>query len=129
MMHAEALPAWAALIVAFCVLGGAALTLIGAVGVVRFQSFFERVHAPTLATSFGAGGVLLGSMIFFSVLQSRLVLHEILILVFVTVTTPVTLMLLARAALFRNRAEGNPDVPSRADMLSIVRGAPEGEQQ
>ena len=68
-------------------------------------------------------------MIFFSVLQSRPVLHEILIFVFVTVTTPVTLMLLARAALFRNRAEGNPGVPSRAAMLSSVRVPPEGEWQ
>ena len=44
-------------------------------------------------------------MIFFSVLQSRPVLHEILIALFVTVTTPVTLMLLARAALYRDRME------------------------
>ena len=50
-------------------------------------------------------------MLYFTVLESRPVLHESLLLVFVTVTTPVTLMLLARAALFRNRAEGNPDVP------------------
>ena len=129
MTPAEALPGWAALLVAFCVLCGASLTLAGAVGVVRFRSFFERIHAPTLATSFGAAGILLGSMIFFSVLQSRPVLHEVLIFVFVTVTTPVTLMLLARAALFRNRAEGNPDVPSRADMLSSAHGSPEANRQ
>jgi multicomponent K+:H+ antiporter subunit G len=129
MTPAEALPGWAALLVAFCVLGGASLTLAGAVGVVRFRSFFERIHAPTLATSFGAAGILLGSMIFFSVLQSRPVLHEVLIFVFVTVTTPVTLMLLARAALFRNRAEGNPGVPSRADMLSSAQGSLGGERR
>ena len=53
-------------------------------------------------------------------------LHEILIAIFVTVTTPVTLMLLARAALYRdrseararagddgaNRAEGGSDIPA-----------------
>ncbi len=114
MTTAEALPAWAALLVAFCVLGGAALTLLGAIGTVRFGSFFERIHAPTLATSFGSAGILLGSAICFSVLQTRPVLHEVLIFAFVTVTTPVTLMLLARATLFRNRAEGNTDVPARA---------------
>ena len=32
--------------------------------------------------------------------------------IFVTVTTPVTLMLLSRAALYRDRAEGNPVVPA-----------------
>ena len=40
-------------------------------------------------------------------------LHELLLGLFVTVTTPVTLMLLARAAVFRDRAEGNPAVPPR----------------
>jgi multicomponent K+:H+ antiporter subunit G len=39
------------------------------------------------------------------------VLHEILIAAFVTLTTPVTLMLLARAALYRDRTEGNEEVP------------------
>jgi multicomponent K+:H+ antiporter subunit G len=41
-----------------------------------------------------------------------LVVHEILIAVFVTLTTPVTLMLVVRAALYRDRAEGSTDVPS-----------------
>lgn len=53
-------------------------------------------------------------MIFFTVLSTRPVVHEILIGIFVTVTTPVTLMLLARATLHRDRAEGNPDVPGEA---------------
>ncbi len=114
MTTAEALPVWAALLVAAFVMGGAALTLLGAIGTVRFGSFFQRIHAPTLATSFGSAGILLGSATYFSMLQSRPVLHEILIFAFVTVTTPVTLMLLARAALFRKRAEGDTDVPSRA---------------
>ncbi|WP_378941952.1 monovalent cation/H(+) antiporter subunit G [Mesorhizobium sp. ANAO-SY3R2] len=105
MMTAETLPAWAALLTAFLVLAGAALTLIGAIGTLRFRSFFERVHAPTLGTSWGMGAILLGSMLYFSVLGSRPVLHEILIAVFVTITTPVTLMLLARAALYRQRSE------------------------
>lgn len=105
------LPAWAALLVAFLVLVGAGLTLIGVVGLLRLRSFYERVHAPTLGTTFGAGSILVASMIFFSVLEARLVLHEILIAVFITVTTPITLMLLARAALYRDRAEGADFVP------------------
>jgi multicomponent K+:H+ antiporter subunit G len=35
------------------------------------------------------------------------VLHELLIAAFMTITTPVTYMLLVRAALHRDRAEGN----------------------
>jgi multicomponent K+:H+ antiporter subunit G len=49
-------------------------------------------------------------MLFFSVAQSRPVVHEVLIAIFVTVTTPVTLMLLVRAALSRDIQEGTFDV-------------------
>jgi multicomponent K+:H+ antiporter subunit G len=43
------------------------------------------------------------------------VLHEILIAVFLTLTTPISLMLIVRAALARDRREGHPDVPRAED--------------
>jgi multicomponent K+:H+ antiporter subunit G len=111
MNHAADLPVWVAILVAVLLLVGSGLTLLGAIGVLRLKSFYERVHAPTLGTTLGAGSILIASMIFFSVVQSRPVLHEVLIAVFLTVTTPVTLMLLVRAALYRDRSEGEPDAP------------------
>jgi multicomponent K+:H+ antiporter subunit G len=102
MTDVPELPAWAALLTALCVLGGAGLTLIGCLGLLRLENFYRRVHAPTLGTTLGAGGILIGSMICFSVLETRPVLHEILIALFVTVTTPVTLILLIRATLSRD---------------------------
>ncbi len=105
------LPVWAALLTSFLVLLGAGFTVVGAIGLLRLKTFYERMHAPTLGATWGAAGILLGSIVFFSVLQSRPVLHEVLIAVFVTVTTPVTLMLLARAALYRDRSEGSTEVP------------------
>lgn len=118
--HAADLPAWAALTVAFFLVIGAGLTLIGTIGFVRLPTFYERIHAPTLGTSWGTGGIVMASMIFFTVLSTRPVVHEILIGIFVTVTTPVTLMLLARATLHRDRAEGNPDVPGEAPVQVTV---------
>ena len=112
MSHAADLPLWAAVLVAFFLVLGAGLTLIGSYGFFRLKSFYDRIHAPTLGTSWGTAAIVLASMICFSVLQSRFVLHEILIGIFVTVTMPVTLMLLGRAALYRDRAERNPDVPA-----------------
>lgn len=103
------IPLWVALLVALLLVLGSALTLLGAIGLVRFRTFYQRVHAPTLGTTWGAGAILIASMIFFSATQSRPVLHEILISAFVIVTTPVTLIMLARAAFYRDRAEsGNP---------------------
>lgn len=116
MMQGDDLPAWAALLTSGLVLLGAALTLIGAIGVLRFGSFYERVHAPTLASSWGTAAIVLASIVFFSVLGSRPVVHEILIGIFITITTPVTLILLARAALYRDRTEGNADVPPRSTL-------------
>ena len=101
MIEAPELPAWAALLTASCVLGGAGLTLIGCLGLLRLDNSYRRVHAPTLGTTLGTGGILIGSIICFSVLETRPVLHEILIALFVTVTTPVTLILLVGATLNR----------------------------
>jgi multicomponent K+:H+ antiporter subunit G len=112
MTDAADLPVWAALVTSFLVLLGAGFTLIGAIGLLRLKTFYERMHAPTLGATWGAAGILLGSVVFFSTLQSRPILQEALIAVFVTVTTPVTLMLLARAALYRDRSEGSTDIPS-----------------
>lgn len=111
MMHLAELPAWAALLTALLLLVGAALTLIGSLGLLRLGSFYERVHAPTLGSTLGIGCVLIASMLCFTVLESRLVLHELLITALMVVTTPITLMLLARAALYRDRSEGNKKVP------------------
>ena len=112
MSHASELPTWAAVLTAMLVLIGAGLTLAGAIGTLRFGSFYERVHSPTLGTSWGTGAVALASIVLFSALGTRPVVHELLIAVFMTVTTPVTLMLLARAELYRDRAEGSQDVPA-----------------
>lgn len=111
MTQVAELPTWAALAVAVLLLSGAGLALLGAVGLLRLQTFYERVHAPTLGTTLGIGCVLLASMIFFSLVQTRFILHEILIAVLVVITTPVTLMLLTRAALYRDRIEGKGGVP------------------
>jgi multicomponent K+:H+ antiporter subunit G len=106
MMQAPDLPAWAALMVAILVLSGAALALIGSLGLLRLRSFYDRVHAPTLGSTLGTVLIVLASIVCFSVLRSRLSVHEVLIGLFLTSTAPVAFMLLARAALYRDRVEG-----------------------
>ncbi len=105
------IPLAVAVAVAFFLLFGASLALIGAIGFLRLGTFYERIHAPTLGTSWGIGGVMIASMLYFSFSLQKPVLHEILIGLFVTVTTPVTFLLLARAALYRDRTEGKNGMP------------------
>jgi len=120
MNAAGTLPAWAALLIALLVLIGAAVTLIGSLGLLRLGNFYARVHAPTLGTTLGVGSILAGSALCFSVLEARLVVHEVLIAVFVTLTTPVTLMLVVRAALYRDRTEGSRDVPAIEMLENLI---------
>ena len=111
MNHAAELPIWATLLIALFLLIGAGLTLIGSFGLYRLRNFYDRIHAPTLGTSWGTAGIVTASMIYFSIVESQLVLHQLLIGIFVTVTMPVTLILLSRAALYRDRTENSNSVP------------------
>jgi len=113
MTHAATLPPLLAVLVALLVVLGAALALIGSVGLLRLKTFYERIHPPTMGTTLGLGLTLIASMLLFSTLESRPVLHEIVIAVFMAVTTPVTFMLLVRAALHRDRADGDNPVARR----------------
>ncbi|MBE7184663.1 MAG: cation:proton antiporter [Methylobacterium mesophilicum] len=111
MSGAAQLPLWLAWTVVLVTLAGAALSLVGAFGLFRLKRFYERVHAPTLGATLGMGLIVCASVLFFSVLEGKLVLRDLLIGLFLTLTTPVTLILLARAAVFRDRTENSADVP------------------
>lgn len=111
MNHFEALPPWAAILVAILVLLGAGFTLVGSIGLLRLKNFYKRVHAPTLGSTLGTFFTVAASITCFSVLYGRPVIYEVLIGVFLTLTTPITLMLLVRAALHRDRKEGSDAVP------------------
>ena len=79
---------------------GAGFALIGSIGLARLPDIYTRLHGPTKATTLGIGGILLGSILYFSVRQG-LSLHEVLVSVFLFITAPVSAHLIARAALHR----------------------------
>lgn len=117
MTTLSSLPPWLLIPVALLLVLGSTLTLLGAFGLLHLKSFYDRLHAPTLGTSWGAGAILLASILCWSWVQDRVFLHEMVIAICVMVTTPVTLMLLGRAALHRDRVKRNgrqvaPDAPS-----------------
>ncbi|THF61162.1 monovalent cation/H(+) antiporter subunit G [Pseudothauera rhizosphaerae] len=109
MNAAAELPLWAAVpVVALLVLGGA-IVLIGALGLMRLPTFYQRIHGPAITVTLGAGCLLIASMIYFSVLQSRPVIHELIISVFILMTAPVVAMLIMRAAVYRDLRAGKRD--------------------
>jgi multicomponent K+:H+ antiporter subunit G len=90
------------------------LAFLGSLGLLTLKTFYERMHPPTMGTTLGTGFILIASMLYFTALGSRPVLHEILIGAFMTITTPVTYMLLVRAALLRDRMEGRDPLDGKS---------------
>jgi multicomponent K+:H+ antiporter subunit G len=93
------------ILTAVLLVAGATITLIGTIGLLRLRTFYDRVHAPTLGTTLGTVCIALASMIYFSTLETRPVVHEVLIVIFIFLTMPVTLIILVRAAQLRDRIE------------------------
>lgn len=102
-MNGVELPLWVTIPGTVLLVVGGLLVLVGGIGLLRLPDFFSRMHPPTMGTSLGTGCVLVASMLVSSALLGRPVVHELLITLFVIVTTPVTAMLLVRAALHRDR--------------------------
>lgn len=90
---------WMEWTVSIAVLVGAAFVLVGSIGLARLQDFYMRLHGPTKATTLGAGGTIVASVIYFSAQRGALSVHEILIMVFLFITAPVSAHMLAKAAM------------------------------
>jgi multicomponent K+:H+ antiporter subunit G len=107
-MALDAFPLWLQIVVAALLVVGGFFTLVGAVGMVRFQDFFMRMHAPTKATTLGVGGLLLAALVV-SWSQGLIGLQLLLITLFLFVTAPVSANLMAQAAMHLR-------VPSKAPL-------------
>ena len=95
------------IVVGGLLLASGCLALTAAMGLWRLSNFFLRMHAPALASTLAAWLVTLGSTVHFSVREQGLSLHVWLIIILLSITAPVTTVLLARASLFRRRQAGD----------------------
>lgn len=86
-------------LVALFLLLGAGFAVIGSLGLARLPDFYMRLHGPTKATTLGVGGMIVGSVLYFSTRGDGLSLHELLITLFLFITAPVSAHMLAKAAL------------------------------
>ena len=116
------LPLWLEIIVAVLVLAGAALALLGSIGLLRLPTFFERVHAPSIIATLGCWLIMHGTVLYFSVANRSLALHALLIAVFVAITVPIMSIFLMRAALFRARQMGLDVPPSLSQPKAPAEG-------
>ena len=110
-MTMESLPLWVTIPGTLLLVAAGLLTLTAAIGLLRLPDFYMRIHPPTMGTTLGTGCVLMASMLVSSALMRRPVVHELLITLFVVMTTPITAMLLMRAAVFRSEHANGRDAP------------------
>ena len=104
-------PTWPEIVVALLLLASGVVVLVAASGLIRLPNFFARMHAPALASTLGAWIVTFASIVHFSARGSGLALHVWLVIIVLSITAPVTTIVLARAALFRRRQAGD-DLPA-----------------
>jgi multicomponent K+:H+ antiporter subunit G len=104
-------PFWVEVVVAVLLVTSGLFVLVSAIGFLGLRDFFLRLHPPALAYTFGSWCVALAGIFYFSTLESRPMLHPLLVIIMLAITVPVTTVLLARVALFRRRAAGDSDVP------------------
>ncbi len=88
---------WADLITSFFILFGLFFVFAGSLGLVRFPDVYTRLHAPTKGATLGVFGILVASIIHLAATGSWGV-KEILTIVFLFLTAPVSAHMMSRAA-------------------------------
>lgn len=96
--------------VTLCLLIGAFFSLVGVIGLIKFSDSMTRVHAPTKVGTVGIGAFLLGSMIYSSIYGGGWSIQELLIMVFLFVTAPISANFIAKVIMHR-RACVPPPAP------------------
>ena len=91
------------LIAAVMLLLGSFIALISAIGIVKFQDVFLRSHDATKSSTLSVLLTLIGVLIYFIVNTGFFSVRLLLSLVFINLTSPVGMHLVARAA-YRNGA-------------------------
>ena len=89
------------LVVSILVVIGGVFTLIGSFGLARLPDIYMRLHGPTKATTLGAGAVIVASVIALTLSGEGIHAQELLVVLFLFLTAPVSAHLVARAALVR----------------------------
>lgn len=86
-------------LLALLIIIGSVFTLIGSIGLYKLPDFYMRLHGPTKASTLGVGAILIASVIYFTLKQDAISLHEVLITLFLFITAPIGTHLMAKAAI------------------------------
>ena len=96
--------------VTFCLVVGAIFTLVGAIGLLKFNDSMTRLHAPTKVGTVGVGALLLASIIYNGVFGEGAI-QELLIMAFLFVTAPISANFIAKVNMHRRSCDMPPELP------------------
>ena len=99
-------------VVALLILIGAFFLVVGSLGLAKLPDLMRRLHGPTKATTLGIGALLISSMLYFTIFQGDLSIHEVLIALFLFLTAPVTAQMIAKAFILSERQANRTPLPS-----------------
>jgi len=91
----------AELVISLLLVIGGVFGLIGSIGLLKLRQPMQRLHAPTKATTVGVGAVLLASIIYAATVLDDPSWQEVLIVVFLFITSPITANFLSKTHLHR----------------------------
>ncbi len=108
-----------------CLLIGTFFTVVGAIGLLRFNDSMTRLHAPTKVGTMGIGALLLASMIH-SYVFGEGSLHDLLIMAFLFVTAPISANFIAKVNIHRRSCQ--MPKPPKADTTWATLNVPEADR-
>lgn len=104
------------------------LVLAASIGIVRVNNFLPRVHIQAIIYSTALWCLLLASLLLTFSLKDRTFLHEIVIGLFIFITSPVSTILLVRSFVLREERSYPPPETPRQD-ISTDQTASEAENE
>lgn len=105
--------------------GGGIFALVGSYGLLRLPRPMQRLHAPTKATTIGVGAALVVSALDL-LPQGQISWQELLIVLFLLLTAPISALFLAKTLILRGEADPNlPDAGTDKPWATLAKERPD----
>lgn len=97
--------------IAFLIVVGSFFMFVGSFGLFKLPDLMTRIHGPTKATTLGVGAILFSSILLVYTMEQRISIREILIIVFLFGTAPISAHFISRAYLHMTCSNPDQDLP------------------
>jgi multicomponent K+:H+ antiporter subunit G len=104
--------------VSFCLVVGAIFTLVGAIGLLKFNDSMTRLHAPTKVGTMGVGSLLLASILYNGVFGGGAI-HELLVMGLLFITAPISANFIAKVNMHLSACDPLPDLPEDEEWATL----------